>query len=101
MNEIGGVVLIGQFSTQHQTTLHVGGHLGTQVGDILTQIINAEGLLMNIRCISASGHSAHCCQITTIAAHCLDHEDTTFSTCGTLFDFVNRLKATNTGEEID
>ena len=56
--------------------------------NIIDEIINSERLLEDIRLISATSETGHSGQISTVAAHSLDNEDTSLGADSGLLDLV-------------
>ncbi len=91
MNECGGVVLAGEFGPKDETPLHVGGHLGTEVGDVFAEVVNAKGLLVDVGGVGTTGNGSEGCQVAAVATHRFDYKDAALASCGTLLNLVNGL----------
>lgn len=51
-----------------------------------------ERVLEDVRCVSAHREPSAGCQVATVAAHGLHHEDTPLSAAGRLFDGITALE---------
>ncbi len=95
MNEGSGVVLAGEFGPKDETPLHIGGHLGAEVGDVFTEVVNAEGLLVDVGGVGTTSNGSEGCQVAAVASHRFDYKDAALASCGTLLNLVDGLGKKN------
>ena len=84
-------MIVGHFVAKEKPSFQMSFHLLSHVIDIIDQILDCERFFEDVSLVRATGQGGHRRQISTIAPHRFDHEDTSFRSLSRLFDFVTDL----------